>query len=153
MFCLFWPDINHWLNMKYYVKIFQFIMVPATQCTNVKSNCGWSSTSPTLMQCNSVRGQVHLGFALVYLPPTLLTLPWSYTQCPIPDSGNVNSVGGQVHLGCASVYLPLTLSTLHRSCTRCTPQILLQSWLGGRTSTPWLHLGVLASLLVNFALK
>ena len=39
-----------------------------------------------LCNVNSVRGQVHLGFASVYLPPTLLTLPWSCTRCPTPDS-------------------------------------------------------------------
>ena len=65
-----------------------------------------------LCNVNSVRGQVHLGFACV-LASHLVNIALELHSVPHPRLfGNVNLVGGQVHLGCASVYLPPTLLTL-----------------------------------------
>ena len=112
------------------------------QCTNLKSDSSGGGPHQPWRNVDSERGQVHLGCASVYLPPSSSTLRWSCTRCLNHWlRSNVDSEGGKYTSAIASVYLPPSSSTLRWSCTR------------RKASTPRLRLGVLAFLLVQLQLK
>ena len=72
----------YWLRgtLLYPCLIIQKRIQKVRQCTNLKSHS--SGGAPHRPWCNvdSERGQVHLGFASVYLPPSSSTLRWSCTR-------------------------------------------------------------------------
>ena len=56
------------------------------QCTNLKSHSSGGVPHRPGRNVDSERGQVHLGFASVYLPPSSSTLRWSCTRQSTADS-------------------------------------------------------------------
>ena len=61
-------------------KVLQKINQELRQCTNIKSNSSGGGPHRPWRNVDLERGQVHLGFASVYLPPSSSTLRWSCTR-------------------------------------------------------------------------
>ena len=79
-------------------KVLQKMNQELRQCTNIKSNSSGGGPHRPWRNVDSERGQVHLGSASVYWPPSSSTLHWSYNSSsrpsrPSPSPARLRLVG------------------------------------------------------------